>query len=246
MFLEALKFERRRILRFFPTVFFSLVFPVMLLLIFGTVYGNSPSNFFSGNLGTVDATVPSYMALVMAVTGLMSFPLTMAEYRDRGVLRRLQMTPATPTKLLLAQFVVNVALTIIGVVLLVLVGLALLDLTLTSNWAAFLPVFLLSIIAIFSIGLLVASWAPNERTATLVANLVYFPMIFLSGATIPSEMLPGPVQTAAKALPITWAVELLFSAWNDTSYPNWYWAIAVLLGTTVSCGLLSARSFRWN
>ena len=246
MFREALRFERRRVLRFFPTVFFSLVFPVMLLLIFGTVYGNAPSELFSGNLGTVDATVPSYMALVMAVTGLMSFPLTMAEYRDRGVLRRLQMTPATPTKLLLAQFVVNVALTIIGVLLLVLVGLALLDLTLTSNWVAFLPAFLLSIVSIFSMGLLVASWAPNERTATLVANLVYFPMIFLSGATLPSELLTGPVQTAANALPITWAVELLLAAWNDTSYPNWHWAITVLLGTIVSCGLLSARFFRWS
>ena len=186
------------------------------------------------------------MALVMAVTGLMSFPLTMTEYRDRGVLRRLQVTPVRPIKLLLAQLVVNVVLTIVGMMLLVLVGVALLDLTLTSNWLAFLPAFVLLLVAIFSIGLLVASWAPNERTATLVANLVYFPTIFLSGATFPSGLLPGTVQTAAKALPITWAVELLLAAWNDTSDPNWHWAIAVLLGTTIACGVLATRFFRWS
>ena len=104
MFLEAVRFEQARILRFFPTVFFSLAFPVMMLLIFGSVYGNEPSDLFGG-LGTIDASVPSYMMLVVAVTGLMSFPLTLAEYRDRGVLRRLRVTPASPLTLLMAQLV---------------------------------------------------------------------------------------------------------------------------------------------
>lgn len=245
MFLEAVRFEWVRILRFFPTVFFSLVFPVMLLLIFGSVYGNEPNDHFDG-LGTIDASVPSYMMLVVAVTGLMSFPLTLAEYRDRGVLRRLRVTPTSPLMLLMAQLVVNVALTIVGVVLLVLVGIVVFGLTMAVSWGAFAPVFLLSVISIFSIGFLVASWTPNERSATLFANLVYFPMIFLSGATIPLELFPEPMQTAAKILPLTWAVELLRATWTESVDPNWTTSIAVLFGTTLVCSTLAIRFFRWE
>ena len=144
------------------------------------------------------------MALVIAVTGLTSFPLTMAEYRDKGVLRRLLVTPASPLTLLLAQLVVNVVLTIMGLALLVLEGAVFFDLHMAANWAAFVPVFLLVLVSTFSIRLLIASWAPNERTATMVAMLVYFPVIFLSGAALPLELMPAGMQTAVKVLPLTW------------------------------------------
>ena len=245
MLAEAVRFEWRRVLRFFPTVFFSLAFPVMLLALFGSIFGNDPTDFYDG-LGTVDVSVPTYMALVIAVTGLMSFPLTMAEYRDKGVLRRLLVTPASPLTLLLAQLVVNVMLTIMGLALLVLEGALFFDLHMADNWAAFVPVVLLVLVSTFSIGFLIASWAPNERTATMVAMLVYFPLIFLSGATLPIELMPEVLQNATKVLPLTWGVDLLQGAWVEGAAPNWTLGIAILAGTTVVCSSLSIRFFRWD
>ena len=245
MLAEAIRFESRRAVRLFPTVFFSLAFPVMMLAIFGSIFGNEPTDFFDG-LGTVDVTVPAYMALVIAVTGLTSLPLTMAEYRDKGVLRRLLVTPASPLTLLLAQLVVNVALTLMGLALLVLVGVAFFDLHLAHNWAAFVPALLLVLVSTFSIGLLIAAWAPNERTATTIAMLVYFPVIFLSGATFPLEMMPEGVRTGAKVLPLTWGVDLLQGAWIEGATVNWALGVAVLAGTTIVCLLLSVRFFSWD
>lgn len=245
MLAEAIRFEWRRVLRFFPTVFFALAFPVMMLVIFGSVFGNEPTDFFDG-LGTVDVTVPAYMGLVIAVTGLTSFPLTMAEYRDKGVLRRLLVTPASPMTLLLAQLVVNVVLTVAGLALLVLVGAAFFDLHMAASWAAFVPLLLLVLVSTFSIGFLIAAWAPNERTATSVAMLVYFPMIFLSGSTFPVEMLPDSVLTVTKVLPLTWGVDLLQGAWIEGATVNWALGIAILAGTTVVCSLLSVLFFRWD
>lgn len=244
MFLEAVRFERARILRFFPTVFFSLAFPVLMLFLFGSIYGNKPTVLFDG-LGTVDASVPSYMALVIAVTGLMSFPLTLAEYRDRGVLRRLQVTPASPLPLLMAHLVVSAVLTIVGVMLLVLVGVIVYDLTMAVSWVSFLPAFALSLLSIFSIGFLVAAWAPNERAATMFANLFYFPMIFLSGATIPLELFPDPLQTAAKVLPLTWAVKVLRATWIESVDLNWT-GVVVLVATLLVCSTIAIRFFRWD
>ena len=245
MLADAIRFEWRRVLRFFPAVFFALAFPVMMLVLFGSIFGNEPTDFFDG-LGTVDVTVPAYMGLVIAVTGLTSLPLTMAEYRDKGVLRRLLVTPASPMTLLLAQFVVNVVLTVVGLVLLVLVGVVFFDLHMAANWAAFVPLLLLVLGSTFSIGFLIAAWAPNERTATSVAMLVYFPMIFLSGATFPLEMMPEGVRSGAKVLPLTWGVDLLQGAWIEGAAVNWVLGIAILAGTAVVCSLLSARFFRWG
>ena len=245
MLVEAVRFEWARVLRFFPTVFFSLAFPVMMLAIFGSIFGNEPVDVFDG-LGTVDLTVPAYMGMVIAVTGLMSLPLTMAEYRDKGVLRRLLVTPASPMTLLLAQFVVNMALTIMGLVLLVLVGAIFFDLHMAANWAGFVPLLLLVMVSTFSIGFLIASWAPNERTASTVAFLVYFPVIFLSGATYPLELMPETMQTIAKAIPLTWGIDLLQGAWIERADARWVLGIGILAGTTVVCSALSVRFFRWD
>ena len=245
MLAEAVRFEWARVLRSFPSVFFALAFPVMMLVLFGSIFGNEPTDFFDG-LGTVDVTVPAYMGMVIAVTGLTSFPLTMAEYRDKGVLRRLLVTPASPMTLLLAQLVVNVALTLMGLVLLVLVGAVFFDLHMAASWAAFVPLLLLVLVSTFSIGFLIAAWAPNERTATTIAMLVYFPMIFLSGATLPLEIMPEVMQTAAKVLPLTWGVDLLQGAWVEAADANWTLGIAILAGTTVVCSSLSVQFFRWD
>ena len=245
MLVEAVRFEWARVLRFFPTVFFSLAFPVIMLAIFGSIFGNEPVDVFDG-LGTVDLTVPAYMGMVIAVTGLMSLPLTMAEYRDKGVLRRLLVTPASPMTLLLAQFVVNMALTVMGLVLLVLVGAIFFDLHMAANWAAFVPLLLLVMVSTFSIGFLIASWAPNERTASTIAFLVYFPVIFLSGATYPLELMPEAIQTIAKAVPLTWGIDLLQGAWIESADAKWALGIGILAGTTVVCSALSTRFFRWD
>ena len=71
--------EWRLINREFITLFFALIFPVLMLLLFGTIYGNQPSEFMGG-FGTVDVSTPGYINMIIAVTGLMSFPLTLAQY----------------------------------------------------------------------------------------------------------------------------------------------------------------------
>lgn len=69
-------------LRDFFGVFFALAFPVLMLLIFGGIYGNEPV-YPGAATGIMDASVPAYSVMVMGVTGLMSFPLTLAGYKEK-------------------------------------------------------------------------------------------------------------------------------------------------------------------
>src|SRR5512136_2903138 len=79
--------------------FFTLVFPLMMLFIFGSIYGNIPSQYFNG-LGTVDISVPAYTAMIIATTSLLGLTITITSYREKGILRRLRTTPINPMTVL--------------------------------------------------------------------------------------------------------------------------------------------------
>ena len=70
------------------SAFFTLVCPLMFLFLFGSIYGNKPSSFFGG-FGSVDVSVPGYIAIIIANCGLISLAVTVGTYRENGVLRRL-------------------------------------------------------------------------------------------------------------------------------------------------------------
>jgi ABC-2 type transport system permease protein len=75
--------------------FFTLIFPLMMLFLFGSIYGNEPSPLLGG-YGSVDVSVPAYTAMIIATAGLLSLTIQISIYREKGVLRRLKATPLRP------------------------------------------------------------------------------------------------------------------------------------------------------
>ncbi|WP_020519616.1 ABC transporter permease [Catelliglobosispora koreensis] len=244
MFSNVLAFESRRMLRNFPPLFFGLAFPVLVLAIFGGIYGNEPSEFWDGR-GTVDMSVPAYVGLVIAVAGLMSFPIGMAEYRSRGFLKRLKATPARPGYFLLAQILVNAVICVLGIGLLIGVGVVAFGLHAPAHPLAFAGIAILGSAAMFGIGMLIASVAGSEQTAIVIANIIYFPMIFLTGATVPLSLMPDAMQNISKAFPLTYAIDALRWAWVGTA-DSLTLPLSVLGGTVVLTGIFAAWLFRWE
>ena len=72
--------------------FFTLVFPTMMLVLFGSIYGNNPI-YPGAEVGMIDVSVPAYCVMVIGVTGLMSLPLTLAEYKEKKIYKRFDATP---------------------------------------------------------------------------------------------------------------------------------------------------------
>lgn len=244
MFAGILRFEAWRMSRNFAPVFFALLFPVMMLLIFGGIYGNKPSAQFGGR-GVVDSSVPAYLILVVSVTGLMSFPLGLAEYRDRKILKRFRATPAHASSFLLAQGTVNLVLSLVGAFLLVVVARVTFGLHMPENWPGSVAALVAATLAMYAVGGVVAALAPTERAATAIANLIYFPMIFLSGATIPLVIFPSIMKRISDMIPATYGVRLLQHTWlgTSTNLPLDY----LVLGATILFGGLGALVFfRWE
>src|SRR5512138_461878 len=90
---------------------FTIFFPVLLLFVFGSIWGNQPDPQLAGH-GMIDTMVPAYLALIIATTGLMSLPTSLAVRREQGILRRFRATPLRPAVVLGSQVIVNLILAI--------------------------------------------------------------------------------------------------------------------------------------
>lgn len=80
-FAVIFKMELRLFMRDFFSFFFTLVFPVLMLLLFGGIFGNTPI-YEGADVRMMDVSVPAYTVMVMGVTGLMSLPLTLSGYNE--------------------------------------------------------------------------------------------------------------------------------------------------------------------
>ncbi len=245
IFLKITALEWKLANREFITLFFALVFPVLMLLLFGSIYGNEP-NEFMGGFGTVDVSTPGYINMIIAVTGLMSLPLTLAQYRERKILKRFMATPIKPIEILLSQFIVNIMMTIMGLIVLIVVGKIVFDLHFFGNLFEALVAFVIILLSIFSIGLFVAGISKNMKVATAVSYIIYFPMLFLSGATMPLEIMPQSIINISKALPMTYGVSLLKGIWLGDHLSDFPIDIIVLVCITLVFGGLAVKFFKWE
>lgn len=234
--------ELKLLIREPAAVIFVIGLP-LLLLVMNSTHGNAPDPELGG-VGALDILVPGYIALVIATMGLMMLPVTLAGYREQGVLRRQRATPLSPSVLLAAHVVVAIMVTLVGVALLVAVGMIAFGLNGPQDVAGTAVSLLLSAVAIYALGFLLAGYAPTARTAQAVAAALYFPMIFLSGATWPRFAMSETLQRVGDVLPLTYAVQAMQDTWvGDGVHVT---AMLVLVATAVVSVAVSARTFRWE
>jgi ABC-2 type transport system permease protein len=225
--------------------FFTLVFPLMLLFLFGSIFGNEPNPTFGGR-GTIDISLPIYTAMIIGTTGLMSTTITMAIYRENGVLRRLRTTPISPLTVLLAQVTVIFAMTGLGMLLLVIAGKLVYHMRFEGNFFSVLGGFVLCSLSFFGIGFIIAGTMPNARTAQIVGLVLLYPMIYLSGASFPREMLPETIKKISTFLPLTYVVNLMRGLWIGEAWNQHITDVIVLVAMLVVGVLVSVKLFRWE
>jgi len=237
--------ETKLFLREPASAFFSLIFPVMMLFLFGIIYGNTPPPG-SDSRGAIDALIPAFTAMVIGMTGLMSITITMATYRENGILRRLRTTPVSPLVVMIAQVVGVFIMTTLGMFLLLIAGKLVFHVRIGGNALSMLGGFVLSSLSFFGIGFLLAGTMPTARTAQIVAMVLLYPMLILSGAAWPRELMPAAVQKFAAYVPLTYVVNLLRGLWMGETWGAHLLDIGVLVGMLLVGVVVSLRVFRWE
>ncbi|WP_327585107.1 ABC transporter permease [Nonomuraea sp. NBC_00507] len=230
--------ELKLVMRDPMSAFFALAFPAILLWV--KMRSNRP---LPGGVEAIDATVPMLSIFVIGLAGLVILPTTLAQYRERRVLKRLRVTPASPSMMFTAQWTAHMLLAALGTLLLIAIGLAAYGLALPANPAVVVLAWLLSALSLSSIGLLIGAFAPSGRTATVVGLSLFFPAVFISGAIIPREQASESMRAIGDLTPVAPAVAAIRDAWagNATSPIT----LGVMVAIFVIAGGVAVRAFRW-
>jgi len=238
--------EAKLFLREPVSAFFTLIFPLVMLFIFGSIYGTQPVPGTGSTQGAIGTLIPAFTAMIIGMTGLMPVTITLATYRENGILRRLRTTPVSPLIVMAAQVVAVFVMTGLGVLLLALAGKFIYHVQFVGNAFSLLGGFTLSSLSFFGIGFILAGVMPNARTAQIVAMVLLYPMLILSGAAWPRELMPAAVARVSAFLPLTYVANLLRGLWVGESWGNHLLDAAVLAGMLVVGILVSVKTFRWE
>ena len=242
-YLKLSKIQLKLFMREPVALFFTLAFPLLLLILFGEMFGNEPQASWGG-FGYIDTEVPALVGLTIATIALMSIPIATATAREQKILRRYKATPLPPFQYFAAEVSANILIAFVGLGLLVLFGHLLYNLRVEGNLFYILLIFLLSALAFVAIGYIIASLAPTSRIAQVVGQVIFFPMMFLSGAAFPIASMPEGLQTISNFMPMTHMVKLLQETWMGSDLTML--SVAILIAMAVIGSVISVRIFRWE
>ena len=195
----------------------------------------------------MDVFAPGILAMSLMNSGVISLATGFVTYREKGILRRIRVTPFPLTSFLLARVISQLLIALLQAVILLGMAWALFGLHLRGNLIVTLVAILIGALAFLAIGFALSGIAPNTETAASYANLVTFPMLFLSGIFFSMENAPSWLQPITKILPLPYLVNALrdsitfgggFAAiWKD---------LLVLLAFFVAAMVIAVRFFRWD
>jgi ABC-2 type transport system permease protein len=214
-----------------PASLFTLAIPVFLLVVFGA----------SSSAGAT-AVLPTTLATAIGLFGLYLVPTTLATYRERGILRRLSVTPLPPARLLGVQLLLQTVLALASCTLLVAVGAAM-GAALPIDVVAFAAAVVVGLACLLSCGLLIGAVAPNGRAANGIGVLLYFPLAYLGGLILPPPLMPPAVLAIGAFTPLGALREALAAAWDGGGSAL---SLGVMAAYAVCVSLAAVTLFRWE
>ena len=221
---------------------FVFAFPVLTVLILGGVFDDDDPAF-EGALPS-DYYIAAYIGVVIAAIGLVMLPVHLASYRERGVLRRFDVSHYHHRALPAAWILVALVITAVAVAVLLVTGHLVYGLPAPNNLLGVVVGTLLGAFAFISVGIALGLALPSARSAQGLGMLLFFPFFLLGGAGPPPEAMGDPMSSISNLVPLTHVVRSIQEPWLDFGSPTSH--LAVLAGlavvATASWVTLSARA----
>lgn len=242
-FLKMYKVEQRLFFRTPDVIIFNLAMPLVALILITIITGNKDAA--DSGLTFLQSSYVALSTVGICCSAFMSIPISIVEYRSQGVLRRMYCSPCSPARLLACDTIASGVMAIVSTLILTFAAVVIFGYRMAGNVILYMGVWFLTMISMFSIGLMVASLCRSTKSMNVVTSLIYFPMLLFSGATIPAEVFPRGLRAIADVMPLGVGINLLKSV-SMGCYDKIMIPVITLLIIAVICGTISIKTFRWE
>lgn len=222
-------------------IFFNYLFPLIFFFIFAMIFPVRRSP------GVMTQVLTMSMTLGVLGNGLFGAGIRALQEREMNILRRYKVTPITPTPLLVASMVTGWFIFMPYIILVICLAHFIYHMPWPADLASLLIFISIGLIAFRAIGMVIASVANTMQEGTILVQLCYFPMLFLSGATVPADVFPRLLQVVANFIPATYLVFGMRGIMlnGDSLRQDWK-SLAALIITAVLGMTVGTKLFRWE
>ncbi len=234
------------------SVVFVLAFPLMMMVLLEAVFGNKQTDAHKVQNGMLiwrGVTPANYytaasVAVIVAALGLMTLPITLASYRERGILRRFQASSVPAPTLVSGQLTLALATFVAGTIVMALVARFAYDATLPQDVLGVAVALLVGTAAFGAIGFLLATVIRTSRSAQGIGLLLFFALWLISGTAPPRAVLPAVLRDVGNLFPLTHLVTAVQNPWFGFGWSGT--DLAVLAAYAVAAGAVALWRFGWD
>lgn len=218
--------------------------PVVLLIVLGEVPAFQQPTPDLGGLTRFQADIPVLIIFGFTLLALWGTPGPLVSYREQGILRRLETTPASPVWLLAGQGAVNVAMAAVSALVVLFGSVLAFGAPAPKSYGGLVLSLVLGIGDLFAIGLCIAALAPTSATANVISRLAFLPLMFFAGLWVPLQLMPDLLREISEFTPVGAAVEAIQDSMQGQFPPTA--PLLTLAAYAVVFSLLAWRFFRWE
>lgn len=242
------------------SVFFTFLFPIVMLSIFAVAFstsgnvGTAPDG--SGGISFAAFYVPGMVAAGMLLSGVQNLAVDIATEKGDGTLKRLGGTPLPVFSYFMGKIGMVLISAVFQVILLLLVARFAFNVDMPTDaakWLTFAWVFLFGVVTSCVLGIALSALPRTGKSATAVVIPIVLLLQFISGVYLNFSQLPGWLQNIASIFPLKWMAQGMRSVFLPASFevaePGGAWnlgLVALVMGLWLVVGLILCRlTFRW-
>ncbi len=211
-------------------------------------FGLNPGDYLNLSVksGTVFGLLGAVGAVAICAGGLMGLPQAVSTMREYKILKRLRVTPVSPVFILCVELTMYIVYCSVSLAVLVVPAALFWHVRLRGSLLRFIGSWALTMLSTLSVGMLVGGVAKDTKQASVIASVLYFPMLVFSSTTLPLEVMPRAMQKIVSLFPLTQGITMMKNAFIGADTGSVLLPVCVMLGLTALCTALSIRFFRWE
>jgi len=237
--------EMRLFLRRKDDLFWTLAFPLFFIVLFGLIYQDM--QWEDLGLRAIEYILPGIVVMALMTSGIMATASGFVEERERGIYRRLSLTPLKRHTILGGQLIQRYIVNLVQTALLLTVGVLAFNISIEGNPFYVWLVVTLGALCFLSIGFLLTGLIKTARAANGISMVVFFMFMFLGGVFFPTELMPDFLRAIASALPSTNLNDVFRAVMiMDQGAGEMWRELLISGGWFVGSFVLAVRLFRWE